>query len=179
MPYSKTTWVDNLAPAIDAANLNNLEDGISKGPYGPDASSNNVPVWGGSSWAYQLITNAQISASAAIAASKLASYPSDATKFLNGAGGWTVPTGIKSGVATVVWPGSATLSSGTTVTHGVGSTPSSVVATMHDIVSGVSVICPIQVTTVGSTTFALFAQTTDASTPAAASSITVYWMAVP
>ena len=28
MAYSKTTWVDDSAPALDAAHLNNIEDGI-------------------------------------------------------------------------------------------------------------------------------------------------------
>lgn len=72
MAYTKTSWIDNSAPAIDAANLNNIEDGISKAPYGPDASSNQLPIWNGSAWTYGQVANAQISSSAAIALSKLA-----------------------------------------------------------------------------------------------------------
>ena len=88
MPYSPSTWVDNSSPYVDAANLNNIESGISKAPYVPDASANQVPVWNGSAWVYQLVADANISATAAIAISKLASYPNDSTKFLRGDGTW-------------------------------------------------------------------------------------------
>lgn len=72
MPYSRTTWVDNSAPDISAANLNNIETGVVAAPYGPDASANKVPVGQGSStWLYQLLTNAQIDPAAAISLSKL------------------------------------------------------------------------------------------------------------
>lgn len=72
MPYTPTTWVNGSAPDIDAANLNNIETGISKAPYGPDASANFVPVWSGTAWTYQGVKNAQVDAAAAIAYSKLA-----------------------------------------------------------------------------------------------------------
>lgn len=39
------------------------------------------------------IDNTNIASGAAIAASKLANYPSDNTKFLNGSGAWTAPVG--------------------------------------------------------------------------------------
>ena len=39
------------------------------------------------------IVNADINTAAAIGISKLAGYPSDATKFLNGNGAWSIPTG--------------------------------------------------------------------------------------
>lgn len=71
MPYAKTTWVDAVTK-LGPTHLNNIEDGISKAPYGPDASANNVPIWNGSGWTYGLIANANISATAAIAKSKLA-----------------------------------------------------------------------------------------------------------
>lgn len=81
MPYSPTTWVEGET-ALSPTNLNNIESGVSKAPYGLDASSNNVPIWNGSSWTYSkitssqitagTITNAEISSSAAIAKSKLA-----------------------------------------------------------------------------------------------------------
>lgn len=85
---------------------------------------------------------------------------------------------IGRGAATVSWPGGATLSSGTTVSHGLPTTPTVAVATMGPIDSGVSVICVVQIVNMGSTTFDVYAQTIDGSTPAAASSVTVYWLAL-
>jgi hypothetical protein len=58
-------------PITEAA-LDQIELGLTKMPYGPDFSTDNVPVWNGSAWAAQTLVNAQISASAAIARSKLA-----------------------------------------------------------------------------------------------------------
>jgi len=40
MPYSKTTWVDDSTPAINAANLNNMEDGIEVGYNHSEETSN-------------------------------------------------------------------------------------------------------------------------------------------
>lgn len=109
MPYSKTTWVNGTSPNIDATNLNNMEDGISKAAYGPDAGASFIPVGDGSgAWLYQRVTNAEIAVDAAISysklalsnsivytdlvgnipASKIANYPSDGTKFLAGDGTW-------------------------------------------------------------------------------------------
>jgi hypothetical protein len=51
------------------------------------------------------IDNANLSAGAAIAISKLASYPSDSSKFLRGDGTWTVPTSSAPGYSTTI-PGS-------------------------------------------------------------------------
>lgn len=51
-------------------------------------SANQGLVWNGSAWVPALITNANIDAAAAIAASKLAGYPSDGTKVLKGDGTW-------------------------------------------------------------------------------------------
>lgn len=82
------------------------------------------------------------------------------------------------GSTTVVWPGGASLSNGTVVTHGLPTTPTSVVAIMGALVGGVSVVCAIQVVTLTATTFTVFAQTIDASTPVAASSVAVYWLAL-
>src|SRR5215471_1434909 len=43
------------------------------------------------------IDNSNVSAAAAIAASKLSGYPTDATKFLRGDGAWTTPSGVPTG----------------------------------------------------------------------------------
>ena len=120
MPYSLLNWANNVAPAINGTNLNHMDVGISKAPYGPDASINQVAYYNGSSWSYGLLTTSQISATAGIlksqlaalgivdadvtgpiAASKIGSgyalsslggYPSDGTKFAAGDGTWKVPT---------------------------------------------------------------------------------------
>lgn len=88
MPYSKTAWVNGSPPFINAADLNNIEDGVSKAPYGPDASAGWVPVGNGSGgWVYEQLP-----------ASSIAGYPSDATKALLGDGSWGTTGGITSGV---------------------------------------------------------------------------------
>jgi hypothetical protein len=114
MPYTKTNWQDTPATAtpIDAANLNNLEDGVAAAPYGPDALVHQLAAADGAgSWVYQLlknanvdpaagidysklnlalsIVNADIAANAAIAITKLAGYPNDGTKVLHGDGTWS------------------------------------------------------------------------------------------
>lgn len=71
MPYSKTTWIDNSSPDIDAANLNNLENGVAAAPHGPDATNHELPVWNGTNWTYQLLTDANIDPAAAITYAKL------------------------------------------------------------------------------------------------------------
>lgn len=68
--------------------------------------SGEAPVWNGASWDRSSVTkigtgslsgypwaNADIAAGAAILASKLAGFPSDATKALFGDGSWAVPSG--------------------------------------------------------------------------------------
>lgn len=90
MAYTPTDWVDAVTP-VNAANLDKLEIAVSKMPYGPDFSSGRVPVWNGSAWANQFIFDGQIAPTAAIALSKLAGYPADATKFARGDGTWAVP----------------------------------------------------------------------------------------
>lgn len=102
-PYNDP-WVDypDTSTPITADALNHIEAGIGEVPYGPDFSANNVPVWDGSGWVAQKITESQvtagtltntsINASAGISISKLASYPSDATKYLRGDGTWAVPS---------------------------------------------------------------------------------------
>ena len=78
MPYSKTIWVDGGAPPIDASNLNNLEDGVSKAPYGPDASAGFVPVGDGSgAWVYEKLP-----------ASSISGYPAAVADVLRGDGSW-------------------------------------------------------------------------------------------
>lgn len=72
MPYSPTTWVDEMTP-VDATNMNNLEDGVSKAPYGSDGTSGQVAVADGSGgWTYKKVTASEIDAAAAILASQLA-----------------------------------------------------------------------------------------------------------
>lgn len=71
MPWTPTTWTDGSGNPISAANLTNINTGISNAPYGPDASANFLPVWNGSAWVYQGVKNAQVDAAAAIAYSKL------------------------------------------------------------------------------------------------------------
>lgn len=118
MAYTKTTWVDNTTPDINATNLNHLETGVYDAHVTADAAvakpstpgASTVMVWNGSTWiAAQLtnayvdaaaaiaysklnlagaIVNADISNSAAIAIAKLANYPTDATKYLAGDGTW-------------------------------------------------------------------------------------------
>jgi hypothetical protein len=51
--------------------MNKIETALTKMPYSPDFSSDNVPVWNGSAWVSQKIVNAQVDAAAAIAYSKL------------------------------------------------------------------------------------------------------------
>lgn len=79
MAYSKTTWVDNTSPDINATNLNHLEDGVEAAaatadaaipaPSSPGASS--ALLWTGSAWEDALVSNANVAADAAIAYSKL------------------------------------------------------------------------------------------------------------
>lgn len=77
------------------------------------SASINVAVVGGTSVTFSVptngITNAMLVGS--IAASKLSGYPSDATKFLNGTGGWTAPTSWQ--LATVPQSGVTTVNFGT------------------------------------------------------------------
>lgn len=70
MAYPATTWVEGQT-TVGPTNLNKLETAASKMPYGPDFSSDNVPVWSGSAWVAQKIVNAQVDNAAAIAYSKL------------------------------------------------------------------------------------------------------------
>lgn len=77
------------------------------------SASVNVAVVGGTSATFSVptngITNAMLAGS--IAATKLSGYPSDATKFLNGTGGWTAP--ISWQLATVPQAGVTTINFGT------------------------------------------------------------------
>lgn len=70
------------------------------------------------------VANAQVAAGAAIAISKLASYPTDATKFLNGNGAWTVPGG--GGTVT-----SVTATNGTIVVAGTAADPTIAAAALN------------------------------------------------
>lgn len=117
MAYTPTTWVESVTK-LGPTNMNHLEGGVQATavvadaaipkPSTPGASS--ALVWNGSSWVAATLVNANVDAAAAIAysklnlaggivnndvaagaailASKLAAYPSDATKFLSGAGTW-------------------------------------------------------------------------------------------
>lgn len=48
MVYSKTTWVDDSAPALSAANLNKVETGVEEAHGSADAPR--TLVWNGSQW---------------------------------------------------------------------------------------------------------------------------------
>ena len=89
----------------------------------------------------------------------------------------SVLTRTTRGVAVVSWPGGGSMSSSTTVSHALGTTPTGVMATMLAVTSGVTVICPCQVINITSSTFDVRCQTIDASTPGAGSSVSVFWIA--
>jgi len=59
MAYSATTWVEGQT-TVGPTNLNKLETAATKMPYGPDFSSDNVPVWNGSAWVSQKVTHSQM-----------------------------------------------------------------------------------------------------------------------
>lgn len=50
MPYSSTTWVENVT-TLGPTNMNKIEQALAKMPYGPDFITGNAPVWNGSAWA--------------------------------------------------------------------------------------------------------------------------------
>jgi hypothetical protein len=60
----------------------------------PTGTSNDILFNNGSAWAAGKLTNSMVSSSAAINISKLANYPTDATKFLRGDGTWVNPSPI-------------------------------------------------------------------------------------
>lgn len=84
MAYSPTTWVEGVT-TLGPTNLNKIETELAR-----------------------LKTNADLDPAAAIAISKLASYPSDGTKVLKGDGTWGptytsyTPTWTSSGVAPAI-----------------------------------------------------------------------------
>lgn len=123
MAYTPTVYVNGVAPALNATNLNHAENGLQAAAAIADAAlaaptpvTNGPVYWTGSAWASAKLVDAQIaaaagiaysklslalaivngdiSATAAIALSKLAGYPSDATKFARGDGTWAVPSGL-------------------------------------------------------------------------------------
>jgi len=57
--YSATTWVES-STTVGPTNLNKLETAATKMPYGPDFSSDNIPVWNGSAWVSQKVTHSQM-----------------------------------------------------------------------------------------------------------------------
>lgn len=75
--YVPTSWQDfpNLSTPITAARLNNLEAGVIAAYIQGTGT----------------LVNADLAVGAAIGIAKLASYPSDATKFLRGDGTWAAP----------------------------------------------------------------------------------------
>lgn len=108
MAYVKNaTWQDSPSTAtpITAAKLNNIEDGIFAAAATADAAipktisgyaTDKVPVYNGSDWVAQKITNAQIDAAAAIAVTKLGTAPlvyayGGAAQTI-GSGSWTTIT---------------------------------------------------------------------------------------
>ena len=92
----------NVSTPIDSAFLNGVETALGR-LLGEDPAADEVGVWVPASnrFVFKKITNAEVDAAAAIALSKLAGYPADATKFARGDGTWAVPPGAST-VATIV-----------------------------------------------------------------------------
>lgn len=102
--YYPGGWVDGSSggtPVVAAA-LNNLENGLVTADTNATAAvpkpaapaTNTVMVWSGAAWVAAKLVAANVDPAAAIPASALAGYPSDATKFLNGGGGWVAVTSL-------------------------------------------------------------------------------------
>lgn len=112
MPYTPTNYVDNSAPAIDAANLNKLETAASLMAYGPDGAANTVPVADGAgNITWQKVGNAQLAtAPGTVPISTLQNYPADATKYLRGDGSWAGVAGASGQLDYATISASATVS---------------------------------------------------------------------
>lgn len=84
---------------------------------------------------------------------------------------------IRVGTASGTWPGGSPRADDTTVTHGLGKTPTIVLATVTASPSGTwfPVVATITYT---DTTFKITAVTSDGSSPAAATAYSVAWEAV-
>lgn len=80
--------------------------------------------------------------------------------------------GVRFGAASVTWPGGSPFSTAKTVTHGLGRTPVTVLTTPNNSPS------TCYVDTVGATTFNITLHTDDGSSPAAATTRTVYWLVI-
>lgn len=83
------------------------------------------------------------------------------------------PQNWRVGVATVTWPGGAPDSTATVVSHGLDSVPTIVLAT-PDRTMWTSAIAGDRNTT----TFKVDARTLDGTSPAAASTQSIYWLAI-
>jgi hypothetical protein len=80
---------------------------------------------------------------------------------------------LRKGNGTLTWAGGSATTGSTTVTHGLGTTPSEVLVTANNPPVAVAVFTG----TPGATTFTVAATTTDGSTPAAATAFTFSWVA--
>jgi hypothetical protein len=84
---------------------------------------------------------------------------------------------INFNTATLTWPGANNVATTTTVTHGLGVTPTSVVATVNTL-PGAFMYFVVAASTFTSTTFKLDALCVNAGPPAAAATGAVSWIAV-
>jgi hypothetical protein len=87
---------------------------------------------------------------------------------------------IRFGTATITWPGGSVRASNTSVSHGLGRTPAVAIATAQTGVGGSLTVMPVAIVrnTMTDTTLEISAVTSDESSPAAATTATVWWLAV-
>jgi len=113
--------------------------------------------------------------------SEIIGYPNDITRMLRGDGTWGSAT--RSGrVTALAFPGGSPTTNIVTVTHGMSTTPSAVVATI-DLsgtanTGGALNLIPL-VSTLGATTFQVSVRTADNTNPPNTGVVAVYWIAAP
>jgi hypothetical protein len=83
------------------------------------------------------------------------------------------------GTATITWPGASPRANNTLVNHGLGRTPSAAFALPHTGVGASLTVMPVPIVrnTMTDTTFEVSAVTSDESSPAGATTATVWWVA--